>query len=73
MRLGATAKPQRLAAELEMQPLVARRRLGLGILHAQAGQRERAKIELDLAGRLFRDMAMNPWLVRVEGTLDASP
>jgi len=40
-----------------------------GILYARAGQRERAGIELDAAGRLFGGMAMEFWLDRVEGAL----
>jgi tetratricopeptide (TPR) repeat protein len=61
-----------VAEELAMHPLVARCRLGLGILYARTGQRERAGIELAAARRLFSGMAMELWLARVEVALVGS-
>ena len=56
-----------------MHPLVARCRFGLGLLYTRTGQREPAGIELAEARRLFRSMAMEFWLARVESALDGSP
>jgi DNA-binding SARP family transcriptional activator len=62
-----------VAEELGMPPLVARCRLGLGLLYARAGQRERAEVELAAARHLFSRMAMEFWLTRAERARDGSP
>jgi hypothetical protein len=61
-----------LAGELEMRPLVARCRLGLGILMARVGQREPAAVEFAAARRHFGEMAMDLSVVQVDAALDGS-
>jgi tetratricopeptide (TPR) repeat protein len=58
-----------LAQELEMRPLVARCRLGLGRLHAGCGQRDQAHVEFAEARRLFHDLAMTSWVAEVDAVL----
>jgi hypothetical protein len=48
-----------LAEQLEMRPLVARYRLGLGRLHGRVGQLAAARAELEAALLLFRSMGMD--------------
>ena len=62
-----------LAGELEMQPLVARCRLGLGILQAKMGKREQADTELAEARRLFRSLGMDAQPARAEEASNSSP
>ena len=54
------------AGELGLQPLRAQCHLGLGTLHANAGQQRQAQTALRDAGQLFRDMDMTFWLLRAE-------
>jgi hypothetical protein len=81
-RLGASppraVRPDRqraiaVADELGTLPLVARCRLGLGVLHARAGESAQARTELAAAGHLFSGMAMGFWWARVEAALDGVP
>jgi hypothetical protein len=58
-----------LAGELEMRPLVARCRLGLGVLLARSGRREDAVSELAVARDLFAEMGIELWRVRAEHAL----
>jgi tetratricopeptide (TPR) repeat protein len=51
-----------LAEELEMRPLLARCRLGMGRLHLRAGDRDRAENHLLAAKSLFTTMDMPLWL-----------
>ncbi|HZF04953.1 MAG TPA: hypothetical protein VE932_11550 [Patescibacteria group bacterium] len=55
-----------------MQPLAARCRLGLGLLHASAGKREQACRELAAARESFASMGIELWLVRTERALAES-
>jgi hypothetical protein len=55
-----------LAGELEMRPLVARCRLGLGVLLARMGEIERARAELVAAHGLFGELGMHSWRARAE-------
>ncbi|MGE5129726.1 MAG: adenylate/guanylate cyclase domain-containing protein [Sphingomonadaceae bacterium] len=55
-----------LAAELDMQPLVARCHAGLGLWLRQAERREEAQCHLDVAVAMFRGMAMRFWLDKLE-------
>jgi DNA-binding SARP family transcriptional activator len=61
-----------VAGELEMRPLVARCRLGLGVLLARTGETERARAELVAARRLFGELEMRAWRDRAEHGLDRS-
>jgi class 3 adenylate cyclase/tetratricopeptide (TPR) repeat protein len=58
-----------LADELEMRPLVAHCRRGLGTLYAKIGRVEPARSELSAALALYRAMEMTFWLPQVEATL----
>lgn len=58
-----------LAKELGMHPLLARCRLGLGILSHKAGRPDQARSELASAVELFRSMGMAFWLTRAEANL----
>ncbi|MBI4269179.1 MAG: AAA family ATPase [Candidatus Rokubacteria bacterium] len=51
-----------LAAALEMRPLAALCRLGLGALHARAGHPDRARPLLDDAARTIEALGMRSWL-----------
>jgi len=59
----------RLAEALDMQPLVARCRLGLGELHRKCGAPDKAQAELSIAAALFRSMDMTFWLERILNAL----
>jgi tetratricopeptide (TPR) repeat protein len=58
-----------LAEELGMRPLVAHCHRGLGMLYAEAGQREQARIALSTAMELYRAMEMTFWLPQTEAAL----
>jgi tetratricopeptide (TPR) repeat protein len=58
-----------LAEALGMRPLQAHCHRGLGMLHAQRGQREPARTELSAAIALYRAMEMTFWLPQVETAL----
>jgi tetratricopeptide (TPR) repeat protein len=58
-----------LAHELEMRPLEAMCRLGLGALYARIGERDRAAAELTGAAAACRSMGMQLWLEKAESTL----
>jgi predicted ATPase len=60
-----------LAGRLEMRPLVARCRLGLGCLGRRAGQPAEAEAALLAAADLFRSMGMAWWQGRAERELAA--
>jgi hypothetical protein len=62
-----------IAEELAMRPLIARCRLGLGLLYARTGQRESARAELAAARRLLSGMATDSWQARVEAALHGFP
>ncbi len=58
------------ADELGMRPLVAHCHLGLGTLHARAGDRAKARQQLTTAATLYREMEMGSWLARAaEGAM----
>jgi tetratricopeptide (TPR) repeat protein len=59
-----------LASELSMQPLAARCRLGLAVLHQRSGAAAEARVEHDTASEALRAMEMTRWLGRLD-TLDA--
>jgi tetratricopeptide (TPR) repeat protein len=58
-----------LAEELGMRPLQAHCHRGLGILYAQTGQAEQARVALSAAITLYRAMDMTFWLPQAEVTL----
>ena len=58
-----------LAEELGMRPLLAHCHRGLGILYAQTGQAEQARMALSVAITLYRAMDMTFWLPQAEATL----
>jgi tetratricopeptide (TPR) repeat protein len=58
-----------LADELEMRPLQARCRLGLGKLLQGAGRQDEARTELNIAVAMLREMGMNHWLPEAEAAL----
>jgi len=58
-----------LATELEMRPLIAHCRLGLGKLNQRADRREAARKHLITAMTLYREMAMPFWLEQVEAEM----
>ena len=49
-----------------MRPLAARCRLGLGLLHQRAGERQRAREDLAAASAMFGAMGMTRWLAQAE-------
>ena len=53
-----------LAEELEMRPLIARNHLGLGQIHGQAGDREKADEHLAVAITMLGDLDMRFWFKR---------
>ncbi|MBI3457548.1 MAG: sigma 54-interacting transcriptional regulator [Candidatus Rokubacteria bacterium] len=55
-----------LADELGMRPLLARCRLGLGMLYRRLGDRPSADQHLAAATAFFRDMGMRFWLERIQ-------
>jgi DNA-binding NtrC family response regulator/tetratricopeptide (TPR) repeat protein len=55
-----------LGEELMMRPLIARCRLSLARVFAGAGERDRAAVELDAAGREFGQLGMTYWSRQVE-------
>ncbi len=58
-----------LAEELEMRPLQARCRLGLGKLYRRAGRVDDARVELATAISMLREMGMTFWLPEAEAEL----
>jgi class 3 adenylate cyclase/tetratricopeptide (TPR) repeat protein len=58
-----------LATELEMRPLIAHCRLGLGRLYGRAGQREHARQNLATAMTMYGSMNMEPWRAQAEAEL----
>jgi len=58
-----------LAEELGLRPLQAHCHRGLGLLHAQTGQREQARTALATAIALYRAMEMAFWLPQAEAAL----
>ena len=58
-----------LAEELEMPPLQAHCHLGLGHVHVQAKELEKARFELLAAVELYRAMSMPFWLSKAEAVL----
>jgi class 3 adenylate cyclase/tetratricopeptide (TPR) repeat protein len=58
-----------LAEALGMRPLQAHCHLGLGTLHANAGQRLQARAELSAAIAMYRTMDMTFWLPQAEMAL----
>jgi len=58
-----------LAEELEMRPLVAHARLGLGRWHLRAGRRAEAEEHLSGAAGLLSKLGMRFWLVQAEAAL----
>jgi class 3 adenylate cyclase/tetratricopeptide (TPR) repeat protein len=57
------------AAELEMRPLVAHCKLGLGTLHRKLGRRDEARAELQTAAEMCRVMDMTFWVERAEAQI----
>jgi class 3 adenylate cyclase/tetratricopeptide (TPR) repeat protein len=55
-----------LAEALGMRPLAARCRLGLGLLHERAGERQRAREDLAAASAMLDAMGMTRWLAQAE-------
>jgi transcriptional regulator with AAA-type ATPase domain/tetratricopeptide (TPR) repeat protein len=60
-----------LADRLEMRPLVAHCRLGLGRLYRRAGRPDAAREELEAGLALFRSMGMTYWVGPAEAELRA--
>jgi tetratricopeptide (TPR) repeat protein len=58
-----------LSSELDMLPLVAHCRFGLGNLYVRAGARARARVELATAETLFAALAMEPCRARAARAL----
>jgi tetratricopeptide (TPR) repeat protein len=58
-----------LAADLGMQPLVARCHLGLGELYKRSRSLEKALAQLTAAAGLFRSIEMTFWLAQAEAEL----
>jgi tetratricopeptide (TPR) repeat protein len=58
-----------LAEELGQRPLQAHCHRGLGILYAQTGQAEQARVALSAAITLYRAMDMTFWLPQTEAAL----
>ena len=58
-----------LAEELEMRPLVAHCRLGLGAVYRQIGHDQQAQAELTVAAEMYRAMEMPFWLTKAKGAL----
>lgn len=58
-----------LASQLGMRPLVARCRLGLGVLHNRVGHIGQARQHLTIAADMLRSMHMTYWLSRTEKVL----
>lgn len=60
-----------LATELEMRPLMAHSRLGLGRSLARAGRRPDAETHLRAAAALFGELEMRFWAAQAESALDS--
>jgi tetratricopeptide (TPR) repeat protein len=58
-----------LADELDMRPLRAHCRFGLGTLYAKTARREQARAELTAAIELYRAMDMTFWLSQAEAAM----
>jgi len=59
-----------LATELEMRPLVAHARLGLGRWYGRVGQRADAEEHLRAAAALFGELEMRSWAAQAQTALD---
>jgi hypothetical protein len=59
-----------LATELEMRPLLAHVRLGLGRWDARAGRRADAEAHLRAARALFVELEMRFWAAQAQSTLE---
>lgn len=62
-----------LADELDLRPLAARCRHGLGKLYVNAGRPDQARDELVAAATMYREMEMRFWLVQAEAELSGLP
>jgi class 3 adenylate cyclase/tetratricopeptide (TPR) repeat protein len=62
----------RIAEELDLRPLAAQCRFGLGKRYRSAGQQGSAEQQFNTAAALFRELGMQSWLEQVESQL-ASP
>ena len=60
-----------LAHELGMRPLEAQCHLALGELAAKTGNKQRARDQLSVAVRMFREMGMQTWPEKAESALKA--
>ena len=58
-----------LADELGMRPLQAHCYHGLGMCYSQTGQSEKARAELSMAIKMYREMEMAFWLPETEARL----
>ena len=67
------AEAMALAREHGMRPLVARGRLGLGLLWQRRGEFAQARSDLGESVRLLREMAMTGWLEKAELALGSLP
>ncbi|HYL81592.1 MAG TPA: hypothetical protein VEU07_12310, partial [Candidatus Acidoferrum sp.] len=62
-----------VASELDMRPLLARCRLGLGVLYRDMAQLPQARSEVAAAVDLFRSMEMPFWLAEAEAAMAELP
>ncbi|PYN75335.1 MAG: hypothetical protein DMD96_28495 [Candidatus Rokuibacteriota bacterium] len=60
-----------LGTELEMRPLIAHSRLGLGLCHRRASRRPDAEEHLRAAAVLFGELGMRRWLAQAETALES--
>lgn len=58
-----------LAEEMDMHPLVAHCRLGLGRLYRRVGKRRKADEQVAVALAMYRDMGMRSWAEKAESHL----
>ena len=61
----------RLAEHLGMRPLVAHCRLGLGKFHAEHGDKNKAREELQGALTMYSEMEMQYWQIQADAALEA--
>ena len=59
----------KILEELKVKPYFSRGYFFLGELHADAGQKERARENLIKAEKMFREMEMDYWLTRTQEVL----
>jgi tetratricopeptide (TPR) repeat protein len=60
-----------VATELEMRPLVAHSRLGLGRWFRRAGKRAEAEVHMRAAMALFGELGMRLWVAQAESALES--